>query len=110
MAKENRGARSRNGPAGAEASPEADANFFEKRVDALLGLLSHPDRNVIGTDELRRMIKALPREESESLTFYERRLTAITMLLLEKGVLSEEDIGDRIHELQHRLGIADHEH
>ena len=99
---------------GAEAGPvdraEHDANFFEKRVDALMRLLSHPSRRVITTDELRRGVESLDSEDYHGLSYYQRWLISITNLLLEKGLLTQQDLGMRIHELQHRLGVADHHH
>jgi nitrile hydratase len=95
---------------GAVDRAEHETNFFEKRVDALMRLLSHPDRRLITVDELRRGIESLDKEDYFTLTYYERWLLSITHLLLEKGVLTEDELGARIHELQHRLGVADHEH
>lgn len=98
---------------GTEGGPvdraEHDANFFEKRVDALMRLLSHPSRRIITTDELRRGVEALG-EDYHELSYYQRWLISITNLLLEKGLLTQQDLGMRIHELQHRLGVADHHH
>lgn len=96
-------------PGGPVERAEHDANFFEKRVDALMRLLSHPDRRLITVDELRRGVEALG-EDYHTLSYYERWLVSIAGLLVEKGVLTQQALGERIHELQHRLGVADHPH
>jgi len=97
-------------PAGEVDRSEHEQTFFEKRVDALMGLLSHPSRRLILVDELRRAIESLPKDHYFGMTYYERWAYAIATLLVEKGVLSQEEIGARMHELEHRLGIADHHH
>jgi hypothetical protein len=97
-------------PAGPVNREEHDNNFFEKRVDALMRLLSHPDRKLMTVDELRRGIESLDAEDYASLTYYQRWLISMTNLMLEKGVLTQQELGMRIHELQHRLGVADHDH
>ncbi len=97
-------------PAGDVDREEHRSTFFDKRVDALMSLLSHPQRRVIVVDELRRAIESLSREAYFDLAYYERWIYAIASLMVEKGILTEQEIGIRIHELEHRLGIADHEH
>ena len=97
-------------PAGEVDTSEHAQTFFEKRVDALMRLLSHPSRRVIVVDELRRTVESLPKDAYFELSYYERWIYAIGSLLVEKGILSQQDIGMRMHELEHRLGIADHEH
>jgi len=97
-------------PGGPVDRTEHDANFFEKRVDALMSLLSHPSRRLMTVDELRRGIESLDAEDYASLSYYQRWLISITNILLEKNVLSQDELGMRIHELQHRLGVADHQH
>ncbi len=89
---------------------EHEQTFFEKRVDALMSLLSHPSRRLIVVDELRRAVESLSQDAYSGMTYYERWAYAIAALLVEKGVLSQEEIGARMHELEHRLGIADHHH
>ena len=97
-------------PAGEINRAENPATFFDKRVDALFSLLSHPRRRVITVDEHRRAIESLPKEAYFDLAYYERWIHAIAALMVEKGILTQQEIGARIHELEHRLGIADHEH
>ena len=107
----NRGPHDLGGkPGGAVDRAEHENTFWEKRVDALMRLLSHPERRVITVDELRRGVEGLPEDEYQSLGYYQRWLLSITGLLLEKGVITREELGDRVHELQHRLGVADHHH
>ncbi|HYZ32426.1 MAG TPA: nitrile hydratase [Crenalkalicoccus sp.] len=69
---------------------EAPPDAFGKRVDALRALLAA--RGLMTVDELRRGIEAIPPEEYFELTYYERWLRSITAILLEKGVVTAEEL------------------
>ena len=69
-----------------EASPDA----FGRRVDALRQLLAQ--KKLMTVDELRRGIESIPEDEYLALTYYERWLRSITALMLEKGVVSEDEL------------------
>lgn len=65
---------------------------WEQEVRALNRLLRRPPRELVTTDELRRAIEAMPPEEYESLRYYERWLRALEVLLIEKGVITREEL------------------
>jgi nitrile hydratase len=65
---------------------------FDKNVDALMYLLSHPSRRLIRVDELRRAIESFTPLQYSSLSYYEKWLQAMHDLLIEKGVLTREEI------------------
>jgi len=69
-----------------------DLSMWEKRTDAILVLLSSPAKRVIRADELRRAIESLPPDAYEKLSYYERWISAIEILLIEKGILTREEI------------------
>ena len=69
---------------------EEPPDEFGKRVDALRQLLAQ--KKLMTVDELRRGIEAIPEDEYLSLTYYERWLRSITTLMLEKGVVTEEEL------------------
>jgi hypothetical protein len=79
---------------------EHDYSLWEKRTDALLMLLSSPTQRVLRVDELRRAIEALPPEAYETLSYYERWISAIEALLIEKKILTREEIDQRAEEIQ----------
>lgn len=87
-----------------EAGPinkaEHDLAMWEKRTDALLVLLSSPDKKMIRVDELRRAIESLPPDAYEKLSYYERWITAIETIMLEKGVFSKEEVEQRVKEIE----------
>ena len=83
-------------PAGAIDRTERELEPWEKRVDAIVQLLSAPTRGIIGVDELRRAIEGLGADEYDRLSYYERWMTAVAQLLLEKGVLTTDELGRKL--------------
>src|SRR5215470_5195976 len=77
---------------------EHDLTMWEKRTDALLVLLSSPPKHLIRVDELRRAIESLPPEAYEKMSYYERWISSIETLLIEKGVLTKEEIDRKAEE------------
>ena len=63
---------------------------FDREVDALRQLLAA--KGLMTVDELRRNIEAIPEAEYLDLTYYERWLRSIAALMLEKGVVTGEEI------------------
>lgn len=59
-------------PAGPVAKTEHDYAPWEKRVDALLILLSKKDCRQMTVDELRRNIETLGPDAYDTMTYYER--------------------------------------
>ena len=86
--------------AGAVNTEVHEASFFEKRVDAMMRLLSHPSRAIVTTDQNRRAIESLP--DYNDLSYYERWIKSMRILLVEKGVLEEGEIARRVKEIQQR--------
>lgn len=91
---------------GLEAGPvertEHDYAPWEKRVDAILRLLSSPRRAVLQIDELRRGIEDLGPGAYDELSYYERWIAAISNLLIEKGVLTIDELGRKMAEVEAR--------
>ena len=86
--------------AGPVNKAEHDLSMWEKRTDALLVLLSSPKTQLIRVDELRRAIESLPPDAYEKMSYYERWISAIETLLIEKGVLTKEEIDRKAEEQQ----------
>jgi hypothetical protein len=79
-------------PAGKCVHDEHDYEAWEKRVDALLMVLARADRNLVRVDELRRHIEDLGPQAYDRMGYYERWMHSIARTLVERGVLSEEEI------------------
>lgn len=73
---------------------EHEYAMWEKQTDALMGVLRA--KHIIRTDELRRAIESIEPAEYERMTYYQRWLTAIKMLLIEKGVVTPAEIEQKL--------------
>ncbi len=71
---------------------------WELRVHALHQVLGR--KGVRRTDELRRAIESLEPDLYESLSYYERWTAALEILVVEKGILSTEEIDQKVAELE----------
>ena len=91
---------------GLEAGPveqnEHDYAPWEKRVDAILRLLSAPGRRIITVDELRRGIEELGPGAYDEMSYYERWIASVTNNLVEKGVLNVDELGRKMAEVEAR--------
>jgi hypothetical protein len=87
-------------PAGPVERREPELAFWERRVDALMTLLS--ERQLLLVDELRRSIEALPPDAYDRWSYYERWISAIADVLLQRGVLSSDELGRKLAQVQAR--------
>lgn len=85
---------------------EHDLALWEQRTDAILRLLSSPQKRVIRVDELRRAIESLDPATYESYGYYQRWLTAIEALLVEKGIVTTEEVDRKAAELEAQAGLT----
>ena len=89
-------------PASAVEPTEHDYALWEKRVDALMVLLGHKDRRLITVDELRRNIESLGPEAYDKMSYYERWMSAICNTLLQRGVITADELGRKMAEIEAR--------
>ena len=89
-------------PAGPVAPSEHDYALWEKRVDALLVLLSGKECRHMTVDELRRNIEALGPEAYDRMTYYERWMHSIAQTLIQRGVISIDELGRKMAEVEAR--------
>ena len=89
-------------PAGAIELAEHDYALWEKRVDALMMLLSSKDRRLLTVDELRRNIEGLGPDAYDRMSYYERWIYAITQTLIQRGVITVDELGRKIKAVQER--------
>lgn len=87
-------------PAGKVEPSEHDYAFWEKRVDALLVLLSA--RGLMTVDELRRNIEALGADAYDRLSYYERWMQSIAQTLIQRGVITIDELGRKMAEVEER--------
>ena len=67
---------------------------WERLTNALVGVLRH--RGLFTVDELRRGIESLPPDRYESYSYYERWSSSLETVLVEKGVLTREEIDAKV--------------
>ncbi len=92
-------------PAGEVDRSEKEHVLWEKRVDAMMMLLQRPGIGLLTTDELRKNIEALGPEAYSAMSYYERWVAAIANTLLERGVITSEELGRRIEDVKKREEI-----
>lgn len=73
---------------------------WEYATNAMVGALR--SKGLINTDELRRGIEAIPEEQYEAYSYYERWSSAIETVLTEKQLLSDAEIDEKVRELEAR--------
>ncbi len=88
--------------AGAVERTEHDYAPWEKRVDAILRLLIDQKRQIMTVDELRRNIEDLGPGAYDEMTYYQRWMASIGNTLLEKGVISVDELGQRMFDIEAR--------
>jgi hypothetical protein len=87
-------------PAGPVEHTEHDYALWEKRVDALLVLLTR--KGLMTVDELRRNIESLGAEAYDKMSYYERWVHSIAQTLIQRGVISVDELGRRMEEAKRR--------
>ena len=87
-------------PAGKCEPDEHEHELWEKRVDALMMLLSDRDRQLLKVDELRRNIEGLGADAYERMGYYERWMHAICQTLIQRGVIGIDELGRKMAEIE----------
>ena len=79
-----------------------DLMDWERRIDAIRGVLG--EKGHLGVDELRRAIEGLGPETYESHSYYERWAAAVEVLLVEKGLLTAQELDLKMTHLENPGG------
>ncbi len=95
-------------PAGQVDRSEHPKTEFDKRANALLRLLIHPKTEAIYVDEMRRAVEDLGEEAYTDLSYYERWIEAARVLLVQRGVLTEEEIARRVNKIGEEMALSGH--
>ena len=81
-------------PAGGVRPSEHEYEEWERRVDAMAVLLS----GKISVDQRRRNIEAIPPADYDAMGYYERWVVALAQSLIQRGLLSTEEIARKMSE------------
>ena len=71
---------------------------WEKQVEAIRGLLGDGTRRIVSLDEVRRGFESFGVDKYNTLSFYRRRLEAMTDILIEKGIISRAELDAAIED------------
>jgi hypothetical protein len=77
---------------------------WEKRCHALLDVLDQ--YKIVNTEEKRRGIDDLGSDIYAKLTYYEKWIVAASNVLMQKGVLTSDEIAQKVEQVKARLGAA----
>jgi len=80
---------------------------WEKRVDIMRGLLGDKKRRIMRADVMRHTIETMGEDKYKSLTYYELWMEAVRRVVVEAGIVSEDEIEARIAEVRQRLGLGE---
>jgi hypothetical protein len=75
---------------------------WERLADAVTVALDR--KGLKTTDEHRRAIESLDPERYKKLGYYERWISATELLLVEKGILTHEEIDEKVAEIEESWG------
>lgn len=89
-------------PAGPVDTAPHDPTFWEKQIDAMNVLLAQ--KGLRRTDENRRYVEMLGEDAYNTLTYYERWTAALARQLIDKGVLTQDEVDAKVAQIRSRLG------
>ena len=91
-------------PAGKVDPVEHDYAEWERRVDAMVQLLRLGGK--ITVDEVRKNIEGLPHEAYDNLSYYEKWISSLTQTLIQRGVISTDELGKKMEEVAKRAAAV----
>lgn len=88
---------------------EHDLALWEKRVDAMLVLLTGPKKGAFKVDALRRVIEDYNQQTYDRTAYYEKWIRAIRNLLVEQEILTRAEIEAKIAAVEAEMRAAGRE-
>ncbi|GAA1175962.1 SH3-like domain-containing protein [Pseudonocardia alaniniphila] len=88
-------------PAGPLIRTEQDMTPFEKSCHALLNVLNK--HLLVNTEEKRRGVEDLGSEMAVKLTYYEHWAVSASEVLIQKNIITSEELGTKMTEINERL-------
>jgi nitrile hydratase subunit beta len=90
-------------PAGPVPQEDHELQLWEKRVEALLVLLTR--KKLLRVDENRRGLESIGKDVYMSLSYAERRMLSISNNLILKGIITIEELASKIAEIERRADV-----
>lgn len=84
---------------------EGDYQLWERRVDAMMRLLSSPQVGLMRVDELRRGIETLGAAAYNAEPYYGKWARSLAAIMVEKGVLTQAELDAKIAQLRTQRGL-----
>jgi hypothetical protein len=88
-------------PAGPLSRTEQEMTPFEKSCHALLNVLN--EHQLVNTEEKRRGVEDLGSEMAVKLTYYEHWAVSASEVLIQKNIITSEELGKKMTEINERL-------
>ena len=80
---------------------EHPLTFWEKQIDDIRAVIGA--KKIVSTHENRRTIEQLGHDAYDTLNYYERWTAALQRQMIDKGILTQDEIDQRVAEVRHRL-------
>ena len=110
MLRKGTGGRAAHDVGGLEFGPidreEHDLALWEKRTDAMLRLLVSPNKGAFTVDGMRRVIEDYGQQQYDRTTYYEKWIRAVRNLIVERNIVTREEIEARMAEVRARMEKA----
>ncbi len=87
-------------PAGDIDHDQHDFALWEKRVDALMVLVS--SAGLMNTDSLRRVLEDMGEDAYETMTYYERWIASVSQNMVEAGAFSTAELAEKMAQVKTR--------
>ncbi len=96
-------------PAGKVTPDEHDYAEWERRVDAMMMLLTGVSggKRRMTVDELRKNIESIGPEAYDRMSYYERWVTSLTQTMLQRGLITTDDLTRKMADVEARLRSAE---
>ncbi len=96
-------------PAGKVTPDEHDYAEWERRVDAMMMLLTGVSggKRRMTVDELRKNIESIGPEAYDRMSYYERWVTSLTQTMLQRGLITTDDLTRKMADVEGRLRSAE---
>lgn len=75
--------------------------FWEKQVDGLRAAVG--EKGLMSSHESRRAVESLGHDAYETLHYYERWTAALARQMMDRGILTQDEIADRVAQVRKRL-------
>ena len=89
--------------AGAIDRAEHALEPWHRLVTAVLGVLRDENHRMTTVDEMRRAIEDMPPDDYQRLEYFERWAVGVSTLVVEKGLMTRDELDRRVAELKERV-------